>query len=206
LKSPIQSILNLASQDDDEWVRVIAYILPILLSEDSQVINSEIPNEVFNKTKKELLEFISDHEAQFYPLETPYLSPSIILDGNSSPPSTENPHFHLKKPLSSLSNSNLSSSVNDNISEFNEEGEFGYEKEHPLSTSTPSLNSSVTRTSSMESLKSKSSSSFNTKPMPKSNPFAKKKMQMIDIQEVQDLTLKAEKEKSTILEKRKKRV
>lgn len=57
LKSPIQTILHLALQDDDEWVRVISSILPILLSEETEVINKEIPNEIFNKTKQEILEF-----------------------------------------------------------------------------------------------------------------------------------------------------
>lgn len=113
------------------------------------------------------------------------MAPSIICDGLYTPPSSsfENPHFHLKKPILPLSNSN--SITNNNNSTDNHDG-FELKNENDY-TSTPSSNFSFNRTSSLESMKPKTSS-FNTKLLPKSSTtFTKKKMQMIDIGEVQEL-------------------
>lgn len=207
LNEPIKKLLEVASQDDDEWVRVVASILPILLSfSDSSMASNAIPPfsisdnvNVFAKTFQGLSHFLeqNDFAPQFSPLESCYLSSSVF---ELPAYATQNPHFVLKNSvktdlskkfeITKLGPQDLQAMMEENSSLSPPETSTFQTLASPPSTSlasppgtslsslTPSQNSSLLS----KQLKSKSST-----PLSKPQWLKKSRMQLIEIGEVKEL-------------------
>jgi len=97
LEKDITDILQIAQQDEDEWVQVMAKILSAI-SKEKQIFDADLlNNEVFQNMRTDLSQELTQFgELQFCPLEYLYLSNKLI----PTLPSvlTTNTHFKLKKP------------------------------------------------------------------------------------------------------------